>query len=286
MTRPLGKMNFELFKSLINQCKDTTPFIWISGMLEPLLYDDLFCAIDYCHKNNVRVAIPTNATALTEEKSKRLLELGLDHIIFSFDGADKETYEKIRKNANFDTTIKNIKKFLELKQCGDYKKPYTILQLIVMNLNSNKVDDFMKQWQGHPGIDEIDIKPVNSWGSQVNDAKVGTPVYGSQDKRPPCYLLWHSVLVLQDGTITPCCRDFDGKLALGNVNHESLKSIWNGKKMRELRRMHIDQKFPNGHLCKSCFEYPLAYPSKFLINRENLKLFIKRARGHFTGKGI
>ena len=47
-------------------------------------------------KGILETIINTNATMLDDNKSKELISAGLDFIIYSFDGGDKKTYEKMR----------------------------------------------------------------------------------------------------------------------------------------------------------------------------------------------
>ena len=47
-------------------------------------------------KGILETIINTNATNLTETNSKKLIESGLDLMIYSFDGGTKKTYEKMR----------------------------------------------------------------------------------------------------------------------------------------------------------------------------------------------
>ena len=72
----------------------------------------------------------TNGTLLDEDKSRRLIDSGLDQFAFSFDGFDAETYEKIRVNAKFEKTVGNIVRFLEIKKEMGAKKPATFIELI------------------------------------------------------------------------------------------------------------------------------------------------------------
>ena len=63
--------------------------------------------------------INTNATQLNE-KSKELIESGLDVMIYSFDGGTKETYEKMRpgrfKENKFENVYKNIYEFKNIRE--------------------------------------------------------------------------------------------------------------------------------------------------------------------------
>ena len=79
-----------------------------------------------------------------------------------------------------------------------------------------------------------------------------------QNFKKDCKAPFHSATIWADGSVIPCCT-FQGKnLTLGNVNGipeldipaESLKELWNGEKINELR-----EQFRTGELnivCQSC----------------------------------
>ena len=68
----------------------------------------------------LEVSINTNATHLDIDMAKKLINSGLDLIIYSFDGGTKKTYEKMRpgrfKYNQFEEVYKNIKILLKLKK--------------------------------------------------------------------------------------------------------------------------------------------------------------------------
>ena len=62
---------------------------------EPLLNPNLPEIIDYAKKKGVlETIINTNATKLDSKMSKKLIESGLDLMIFSFDGGTKKAMKK------------------------------------------------------------------------------------------------------------------------------------------------------------------------------------------------
>lgn len=79
---------------------------------EPFLIKEYYDLWDKLIRINptCRINITTNGTILND-KIKNLLEKGNFIINLSFDSLDKETYEKIRVNANFDTVISNMNYF-------------------------------------------------------------------------------------------------------------------------------------------------------------------------------
>ncbi|MBT3661405.1 MAG: radical SAM protein, partial [Rhodospirillaceae bacterium] len=117
MVRPDGYMALELFKSIVDQIKDTVELIYLSGGLgEPLVHPDLTEMIDYCRLQNVRVGVSTNATLLKREIAGRILDAGPDILLLSLDGATKETHESIRVGSVFERTMGNVEYFLEEKE--------------------------------------------------------------------------------------------------------------------------------------------------------------------------
>jgi radical SAM protein with 4Fe4S-binding SPASM domain len=65
-----------------------------------------------------------------------------------------------------------------------------------------------------------------------------------------CPQPWYAMTIWVDGLVSPCCA-FTGKnVAVGNIHTQSLKEIWRGEKINELR----DQ-FRTGELnmiCRKC----------------------------------
>jgi MoaA/NifB/PqqE/SkfB family radical SAM enzyme len=49
----------------------------------------------------------------------------------------------------------------------------------------------------------------------------------------PCYIGWLHVLLVQDGTVRPCCRC---DISLGDLATQSLAEIWDGRAVRSFRR--------------------------------------------------
>ena len=81
---------------LIDQASEMgVPSIKFNWRGEPLLHPKISKFIDYAKKRGIiDTIINTNATHLTEEKSKELINSGLDYIIYSFDGGTKKPMKK------------------------------------------------------------------------------------------------------------------------------------------------------------------------------------------------
>ena len=102
---------------------------------EPLLNPQLPEIIDYAKKRVLETIINTNATKLNTETSKKIINSGLDILIYSFDGGSKKTYEEMRpgrfKKNDFDDIYQNILKSARLKKEMKSKFPRTKIQMIL-----------------------------------------------------------------------------------------------------------------------------------------------------------
>ena len=66
--------------------------------------------------NILDLKLNTNATVLTEEKSRQILDAKFSEVVFSVDAGTKETYESIRVLGKFERVVNNIKKFNEIRE--------------------------------------------------------------------------------------------------------------------------------------------------------------------------
>jgi radical SAM protein with 4Fe4S-binding SPASM domain len=79
-----------------------------------------------------------------------------------------------------------------------------------------------------PGVDIL-WKELHTWGNIIegNDVQQGVDGY--------CPAPNEQFVILWDGTVTVCCTDYEGTLAMGNVHEQSIEEIWTGPKWRRLR---------------------------------------------------
>lgn len=87
----------------------------------------------------IRISVQTNATILNK-RVKQILSKANFHLNISIDSLEKENYERIRKNANFDRVIKNIDWFYNY--CND-KNTFFGISACLMNNNYIEAPDFL-----------------------------------------------------------------------------------------------------------------------------------------------
>jgi radical SAM protein with 4Fe4S-binding SPASM domain len=266
-----GFMEFDLFKKIIDEVSEFAFDVHLLHRGESLIHRDFFRMAKYAHDKNLIVKFHTNGTLLDEEKAYKLIESGISQFSFSFDGYDKDTYENIRVNGDFDKTVGNIIRFLEIKKKLKSKKPYTILELINFpdhRIKSNKTQkkEFLNKFKGLP-LDRLEIKEFHNWGGEVLGQR-------NQKNYAPCTFLWHALIIFWDGSVLPCTQDFFGYYILGNVRDSSVKEIWNNEKMLHLREKALHQDIGDLKTCSQCDR---VWRDKFLgVPKEYLWKFITK----------
>lgn len=277
-------MEDEVFKKAVEEAKEYTRFLWLHHFGEPMVDKKIHERIKYCKSQGIDVGISTNGTLFNQAMSKNLLESGLDKVLISFDGATKRTYEQIRKGGNFDRTKEEVTNFLKMKKLGNYAKPKVIMQIIKMNETEKEIKNFEESWKGL--VDEVCIKSFNTWGNQIKTAHILPEQLQNyrkkqNSKRPPCYYLWHSLIIYWDGSVSVCCRDYDTKFVLGNIMQNSLEELWNGGRIVALRESQTKGNF-NNPLCKNCYDYPDVAPSNLMFTKNNLKKVFRHLKRKST----
>ena len=261
MERKTGYMEFGLFTQIIDEMKNRVKTVVLHIWGEPLLHNELFKMIDYCAKHNLRTEISTNATLLSEPFIDEILKSKLSAIYLCLDGIKKETYEKVRVGSDFHETERNIQRFIDEKVLRGQGRPYTNLQVIEMKATEEEISDFKRKWS-IAGVDNINVKAFDSWGGQVDEISELGDNAEAKEKRYHCPNLWYHAHIYHDGTLVCCDRDYDAKYPLGNVKDGVMK-VWNGEKMQELRRKHIEDDLKDVPSCNECKEWCWWKPSLF-----------------------
>ena len=98
----------EAFDLLDNIASFAKPIIILTGG-EPLLRDDIFEVADHGSRLGLRMTMAVNGTLLTPERARRMLEVGIQRISVSLDGASSATHDAFRKvEGAFDGAIRGI----------------------------------------------------------------------------------------------------------------------------------------------------------------------------------
>jgi MoaA/NifB/PqqE/SkfB family radical SAM enzyme len=251
MTRQKKHMSFSLFRKIIDEIAETSPStrVWMAFYGEPLILRDSIVWMIYYAKSKglKKLLLNTNGTLLNAEISKGLIESGLDEIIIGVDAFTPENYKKIRVGGDYEKVLQNINQLLNLKKTMHKNSPIVKIQIIAMDENKHEMKAFIKYWTEQGTI--VKVRPKISWIGAVKVKKSDTV------QRYPCYWGMEIMPILCDGSVVLCGADYNGNFIAGNVNTESIRSIWMGT-LKKIRDAHKEGRFDRlPEFCQKCTDW-------------------------------
>ncbi len=247
---------------------------------EPLLRGELFEIIEIIHDAKIKVYLISNGMLLDKNIAERLAELDVK-LMISIDGADKESYEKIRKGASFE----------KLKESVAIAADYGVLDSCPVTIGKHnyhqigKLFKFAKQI-GYKKIIFLGLKPCEDFEKYVLDAKEYENIFFSIIKHQKDYSMdvWvdepffkpflqeHNIdyavnaengIIVPDlsgcifgdymfietnGDVRPCTF---APIVMGNINEKSLNEIWNDMQNSKMIK-EIKDYSTREHPCSEC----------------------------------
>jgi hypothetical protein len=243
-------MPLSLSSRILDQCAaGSVREVILSGYGEPLLDQHLEERIIYAKERGLpRVSFFTNGSLLDEKRANRILDTPLDAITFSFDGATRQVYERIRQGLHYDRVVENIERFRVLRDQRGRATPLIYVDMVEQRDNVAEVRQFISRWQNI--ADYVFVESLHSMGGQEEIAALG--LGGGWRRQYPCYHLWTGMLIYWDGTVGLCCVDFDGASVMGDVTQSAIRDIWNGPAFRAVRDWHKAGQYGQHPLCREC----------------------------------
>ena len=279
------KMTFEQFKYIIDQFPNLKA-ISLTGIGHAFQGDDdtfkeeYLKMLRYLKSKQIFVQFFDPFLHIDEKLARDLIEIGVDVIWMSIDGATKKTYNKLHVNSDFDTVIKNVTNIIKLKKEMRSMFPEIHFHYIVQKYNVEEMPQFVDLVNRITKDDPTEQRSIrftrlipfkeNLWlKPEVSDElieeirkkiskskklfRIGFPI---AEKKPPisCCTSWAVPFITVDGTVYPCCgftelnKRSEVKKMLepifGNVFEKSFKEIWNSKQFKKFKWMIHNNKVP------------------------------------------
>jgi len=153
-------MSLELFKKILDDIKPIGGVCFV-GLGEPLLNPDFFYMLLEAKKRGLGINMVTNGTFLNKEWSNALIKMRVNKISISLDAATKDTYDKIRKNGNWDRVLENIRTLVEERKNFGSQSTYIRLDFVGMKNNIHELPEFVDLTKklGADGITMLHLEP-------------------------------------------------------------------------------------------------------------------------------
>ena len=286
-------MSLECFKRLIDEQYGLVE-IKLNGLGEALMQgDDYFEMIKYARSKRIWVRMTTNASLLhLRDNYKKLIDSGVNEIDISIDGADKQTFEGIRIQSDFDRVVSNCKLLNEY--AVSQGKPWTKMWTLVQKDNYENLQDhvYLARTLGfrrlvfsldlHGWADkeledrnrrvtielsDVRLRGLMELGKEL-DIKVSFWNVNAkfQTDRPEHLCPWpfERAVVTSDSRTVPCCMiGTPDSYEIGRGN--SFIVNWLGGEYREFRRAHLTGNIPD--ICKGCYKQKEHTVQALLENR-------------------
>lgn len=148
-----GNMTGEVWNALVPYLHDVRSVDFTGGG-EPLLQDKLLEWVIEAKLHGCDAGFLTNGLLLEASLADALIDNGLNWICFSIDGADKPTYESIRRGSNFDTVCANIRYLTERRS---NLRPLVMINFVIMKNNFHQLEDIIRL-ASEIGVDQVNFK--------------------------------------------------------------------------------------------------------------------------------
>ena len=250
-TEPGGDLEIEKLRTMLDHLPRLRR-VDLTGIGEALMNRGFFKALKLLKSRGLYVTLNDNFTMMTEDAARRIVELGVDQIFLSLDGATKQTYEKIRVGANFEKVIGNARRLVEIKRQMGKKRPEVKVNAVVSADNYRELPEIVDLTH------ELGIGMVQFVNVMVFENTAALDTSGLQgevqakfqealtrarrcgvlvkielfDKRPvkSCDFPWKRNFVSYDGYVHPCCyttqtgdRASQNQRSFGNLIDSRLK---------------------------------------------------------------
>lgn len=213
---------------------------------EPLMRRDLEECISLAKSVGfLNVFVVTNGTLLTEKRSESLLGSGLTKLFVSIDAATPETYDKQRLSGKYDLVVRNVKRFIEMRNDKGLSFPLVRVSFLKNALNISEAEDFRRQWSGIADI--ITFQTMNEVPGENTGIALDAP-----EPQQGCQFPFKQLVIDHQGNIQPCCKLAGKDLVVGKIDDMTLAEAWNHPKFVELRRMHAANEWKGHPVCGPC----------------------------------
>lgn len=262
MKRDQGFMSDEIYNKIIDQIKEYKTPIRFIRWGEPTLHKNFIEYIEKAKKVGIKCHFNTNGTLLTEEDIKKLINLKLDSIKFSFQGVDEKSYLEMRSSDYFYKLLNKIKLFYKIR--GNREYPYIHVATTITYETKNQVEKFKKYIQdycdlvtiGRTKLEHINVDKINLDENKRNTLIKLKSQESIVKKHPNCCPeVFDKLSINWNADVTACCGDYDNKMIIGSLNKNSLLEIWNLPKMKAFREILSQKQYSKLELCKTCYDY-------------------------------
>lgn len=248
--RPAAWMSQSLFELAAQQINELAGEVYLHVLGEPSLHPELTGFLDYCQKIHLAVKITTNGV-IFHDAWRHPAIAQINFSLHSFDWEREQTAlltlaEQIKGLADLRPEL-----YLNLRlwNLAEYQTASSanlpLIRQISALLGPKDYVFLNRKSQRLAGRIYWNSDSVFDWPGEIAAADDALAASGR------CYGLVEQFAVLVDGTVTPCCLDSEGEIALGNVQNAPLAAILGSERAQKIR-YGFEHNCVSETLCKKC----------------------------------
>jgi len=265
-----GNLPYEVFERIISQIGETLCNVFISGFGEPLSNDDTPRMVASASRCGASTVMNTNGTLLSKHV-EALLEAQLTLINVALDGATTDSYHQYHSEAQFESVVRGVERLRQRKDQRGLRYPIIEGQFLIREDSLSEIDR-LKTWAEGIGIERVKFKrpylsiPGEEERLAVESVSEYLRLLGLDNVRSTeklqwtpadCALPWDNVLLSCTGQIGICCYDPHLRLQLNEPGEPlDIVGLWNGDKIRKVRRWLSGQETRAVNPCSRCNRLP------------------------------
>lgn len=278
-------MTLDAFQKLIDEQYGLIE-IKLQGIGEPLMMgDDYFAMIRYARLKKIWVRSTTNASLLhLKNNYKKVVDSDINELQISIDGADRQTFEKIRRGSQFGRVASNCK--LVNQYSRDVGRIRTKMWTVVQRDNEHQLEQFVDFASELGFTNQVFMINLIDWGldawhqrnaditveNEINPDRllklvergdrlgVSVRFWSASDKYLPgrretlCPWPFERAYVSSDMRVVPCCMIGNPdvfEIGSGIGAKGSLTDVWHSESYETFRQSHIKGDIPK--VCLNCY---------------------------------
>lgn len=280
---PRNHMPRAMFDAIARQVFPRTTYLHMSLMTEPFMTPDFPDRLLLVREYGVPYSlVVTNGTLLTASAIAKLLDAQITSLAFSIDGGTKEMYESIRTGSRFETVLRNLALFREMRDARGLVHPRLRINHVLMERNIDRFDDFLAL-VATLGAEEIDVRIIQPMSFTIGSECLEDSFFAKIARIRPrfaafcerhgiddcgfirdqagliepldrdgvpmtCRRPWDTLAIHANGDVLPCTTWT--RPPVGNFATQTFEEIWYGD-MAEALRAEFDRVRP-GVDCQHC----------------------------------
>lgn len=232
---------------------------------EPLIHPQFCEMLRIAREADIaeRIESTTNASLLTRDIAEKLVQYQLDYARISIYASNQDKHRAVTESGiDIRKIHENLRVLLEVKKQKGSERPFVSLKMLDAYGDEN--DQFMRMYQDV--ADELYIDKPHSW-IKVDNVDFMKNYYQdgvseaigdlnrNSTPRIACPMAFTTMAVRSNGDVSPCCVDFIGGTNLGNVDHHSLREIWNSNQWFEFQKLQLQNRKHENYSCARCDIY-------------------------------